>query len=185
MESSLAAKPHQGLSDVLRFRYLGAHELDELSELWQVVHEENAALSPHLDDVITSVGRDESWRRRRARYTDWLSDPDTLAVLAERHGRPIGYAMVTVRIDHQGSWDRGERVATVQTLAVRPEEEYAEVGTGLLDEVRRQVGALGVRDLELATVAGHGDAIRFYEQQGFRPFTTTMVSRIGAVGPHD
>ncbi|WP_067966134.1 GNAT family N-acetyltransferase [Nocardiopsis trehalosi] len=180
METSLATKP-----DVLRFRYLGAHEVEELAELWGELHEQHTATAPHLEDVITSVDGAESWRRRRGQYLAWLADPETLAVLAERNGEPVGYAMVTVRENQHGSWDRGDRVAVVQTLAVRREHTGAGVGSGLLEEVRRQVGALGVRDIELTALAGSSDDIRFFEQEGFRPFVTTMVCRIGGVGAHD
>ncbi|GAA3741879.1 GNAT superfamily N-acetyltransferase [Spinactinospora alkalitolerans] len=177
-------KPRTGASGVLRFRYLGPYEIEELADLWRALHRQHTAIAPHLEDLITSVDVDESWRRRRARYLEWLDDPDTLAVVAERGGTDVGYAMVTIRQDHQGSWDRGERVAVVQTLSVHPDSRGTGIGSGLLDEIRRQVCEMGIRDLELAAVATNADAIRFYEEQGFRPFVTTMVSRIGS-GPHD
>ncbi|WP_046470779.1 GNAT family N-acetyltransferase [Allosalinactinospora lopnorensis] len=170
---------------MLRFRYLGPREIDELAELWTAVHEQHTAVAPHLEDVIISVGADESWRRRRSQYLNWLADPDTLAVLAERGGEPVGYAMVTIRESQQGSWDRGERVGVVQTLAVPPEHTGTGVGSGLLEEVRRQLGALGIREIELSALATSSDDIRFFEQEGFRPFVTTMVCRIVGVGAHD
>ncbi|GLU45765.1 hypothetical protein Nans01_01160 [Nocardiopsis ansamitocini] len=169
---------------MLRFRYIGSFEVEELSGLWGALHRHHTAIASHLEDLITSVEEGESWRRRRARYLEWLADPDTIAVVAEHDGVDAGYAMVTVREDQRGSWDRGERVAIVQTLSVHPDHAVAHIGGGLLDEVRRQLGAIGVRDLELPAVAGNAEAMRFYEEQGFRPFVTTMVSRIGA-GPHD
>ncbi|GAA3765114.1 hypothetical protein GCM10022402_48060 [Salinactinospora qingdaonensis] len=170
---------------MLRFRYLGANEIEELAELWHTVHHQHTSTASHLEDLITSVDTDESWRRRRSQYLEWLAEPDTLAVLAERDGAGVGYAMVTIHQAQRGSWERGERVAVVQTLCVHPQARGTDVGSGLLEEIRRQVGAMGVRDLELAAVATNSDAIRFYEEEGFRPFVTTMVSRIGGVGAHD
>ncbi|RNL81935.1 GNAT family N-acetyltransferase [Halostreptopolyspora alba] len=185
METSLATKPSPGVSGVLRFRYLGPNEIDELAGLWRAVHERHTAVAPHLEDVITSVDADEAWRRRRRQYLDWLSDPDTLAVVAERDRDPVGYAMVTVRTSQQGSWDRGERVGVVQTLAVPEEYTGTGVGSGLLEEVRRQLGSLGIREIELSALATSSDDIQFLEQEGFRPFVTTMVCRIAGVGAHD
>ncbi|GAB3213061.1 N-acetyltransferase family protein [Marinactinospora thermotolerans] len=184
METSLATKPRGGVSGTLRFRYLGPDEIEVLSGLWRALHAHHTEIAPHLEDLITSVDADESWRRRRSRYLDWLADPDTLAVLAERDGEEVGYAMVTLREDRKGSWERGERVAVVQTLSVLPEARGTGVGSGLLEEIRRQLGAMGVHDMELAAITTNSDAIRFYEREGFRPFVTTLVSRIGA-GPHD
>ncbi|CAM4050188.1 GNAT family N-acetyltransferase [Nocardiopsis rhodophaea] len=185
METSLVTKPRTPLSDVLRFRYLGSHEIEELAELWMALHEQHTAIAPHLEDIVTSVSPEESWRRRRTQYLSWLSDPDTLAVLAERGGEPAGYAMVTIRENPKGSWDRGDRVAVVQTLSVPAEYSAYGVRSALLEEIRRQVGAMGVREIELTALATSSDDIHFFEQEGFRPFVTTMVCRIGGVGAHD
>jgi GNAT superfamily N-acetyltransferase len=185
MGTSLATKPRTDGSTVLRFRYLGSHEIEELAELWGTLHERHTEGSPHLEGVISTVTPDESWRRRRSQYLAWLGDPDTMAVLAERDDEPVGYAMVTFRGHVQGSWDRGERVAVVQSLAVHPDHNGTGVGAGLLEEVRRQLGSTGVRDIELTALAGDTEDLRFFQQEGFQPFVTTMVCRIGAVGAHD
>ncbi|HLU95466.1 GNAT family N-acetyltransferase [Thermobifida alba] len=184
MQTSLETKPHTGVSGVLRFRYIGPFEVAELAELWGALHRQHTTIASHLEDLLGSVSVEESWRRRSRRYVEWLSEPDTIAVIAESDGVDVGYAMVTVRDEYHGSWDRGDRVAVVQTLSVHPDHSLDVVGGGLLDEVRRQLAEIGVRDLELPAVSGNSAAIRFYESQGFRPFVTTMVSRIGA-GPHD
>ncbi|MDA0566785.1 GNAT family N-acetyltransferase [Streptomonospora sp. S1-112] len=184
MGSSLATKTHSGIP-TLRYRYLGAADVEELAELWAALHEQHATVAPHLEDIITRVNAEESWRRRRAQYLAWLEDSSTLALVAERDGRTVGYAMVTVRRSEQGSWDRGARVAVVQTLAVAPEHTGTGVGSGLLEEIRRQVGSMGIRDIELTALATSSEDIRFFEQEGFRPFVTTMVTRIGGVGGHD
>lgn len=184
MQTSLDTKTRSGFSGVLRFRYIGPFEVDELAELWKPLHQQHTTIASHLEDLLGTVSAEESWRRRSQRYVEWLSEPETIAVIAESDGVDVGYAMVTIRDEHHGSWDRGDRVAVVQTLAVHPDYSLELVGSGLLDEVRRQLAETGVRDLELPAVSGNSAAIRFYESQGFRPFVTTMVSRIG-VGPHD
>ncbi|WP_051061737.1 GNAT family N-acetyltransferase [Nocardiopsis chromatogenes] len=185
MQTSLAAKTTTPTEGHMRFRYLGTDDVEELADLWSVVHEQHTSVAPALQDVIASLGAEEAWRRRRAQYRNWLTEPSSLAVLAERGGVPVGYAMVTVRENPQGSWDRGERVAVVQTLAIHPEAEGTGVGSGLLDEIRLQVAAQGVRDIELSALAGSSEDIRFFEREGFRPFVTTMVCRIGGTGARD
>ncbi len=185
METSLAANSHPRVSGVLRFRYLGPQEIDELAGLWTVVHERHTAVAPHLEDIMTSVDADEAWRRRKQQYLDWLAQPGTLAVVAERDRAPVGYAMVTIRSSQQGSWDRGERVGVVQTLAVPEQHTGTGVGSGLLEEVRRQLAEMGIREIELSALATNAEDIRFLEQEGFRPFVTTMVCRIAGVGAHD
>jgi ribosomal protein S18 acetylase RimI-like enzyme len=185
-ESSPEMKSAPPSHDVPRFRYLRPAEIDEVAELWQALHRHHVTLTAHLEGMIAPVDEHESWRRRRARYLDWMAWPGTLAILAERRGRKAGYAVVTVRPDTQGSWSRGDSVGVVQTLSVAPEHQGAGVGSALLEEVRRQLADQGVSDLELAALVGNADAMRFYERHGFRPLSTTLVSRAGAMaGPHD
>lgn len=185
MQTSLMTKPRPSNVGVLGFRYLGAHEVEELADLWGALHQQHTVTAPHLEDIISAVGLDESWRRRRAQYLNWLRDPDTMAILAENEGDLAGYAMVTIRENAQGSWDRGERVAVVQTFAIDPEYTGAGVGSKLLEEVRRQLAAMGIRDIEFSALATASEDITFLEQEGFRPFVTTMVCRVDGFGAHD
>ena len=185
MQTSLMTKPRSTNVGVLGFRYLGAHEVEELADLWGALHQQHTVTAPHLEDIISAVGLDESWRRRRAQYLAWLRDPETMAILAEHDGDLAGYAMVTIRENAQGSWDRGERVAVVQTFAIDPEYSGAGVGSKLLEEVRRQLAAMGIRDIEFSALATASEDITFLEQEGFRPFVTTMVCRVDGFGAHD
>lgn len=185
MQSSLATKPRPSGFDVLRFRYLGPDDVEELADLWGALHQQRALIAPHLDDIIGAVDIDESWRRRRAQYVAWMAEPETLAVLAERADEPVGYAMVTIRDNQQGTWDRGDRVAVVQTLAIDPDYTGTGVGSGLMEELRRQLAAEGIRDIEFSALATSPEDIRFLEKEGFRPFVTTMICRIDGFGAHD
>lgn len=185
MQNSLMTKPQPTDVGVLSFRYLGAGEVEELADLWGALHRQQTVTAPHLADIISTMSLDESWRRRRAQYLGWLADPDTMAVLAEKDGDLAGYAMVTVRENTQGSWDRGDRVAVVQTFAIDPEYTDTGVGSRLLDEVRRQLAGMHIRDIEFSPLATASEDIDFLEQEGFRPFVTTMVCRVDAFGAHD
>ncbi|WP_460862768.1 GNAT family N-acetyltransferase [Nocardiopsis coralliicola] len=184
MQISLATTPSTA-QGTLRYRFLGRSDIDALADLWSVVHAQHTEIAPAVGDVVASRNPEESWRRRRGQYLRWLEEPGTLAVLAERGGTALGYAVVTMKEAAQGAWDRGDRVAVVQTLAIHPEARGSGVGSGLLDEVRLQVAAEGVRDLELSALAGSSEDISFLEQEGFRPLMTTMVSRIGGTGALD
>lgn len=185
MQNSLMTKPRPSDIGVLSFRYLGADEVEELADLWGALHQQHTVTAPHLEDLISAMSLDESWRRRRSQYIDWLGDPETMAILAEHEGDLAGYAMVTVRANTYGSWDRGERVGVVQTFAVDPEYTGSGVGSKLLEEIRGQLAATGVRDIEFSALATASEDISFLEGEGFRPFVTTMVCRVDGGGPHD
>ena len=185
MQNSLMTKPRPADVGVLSFRYLGSHEVEELADLWGALHQQHTVTAPHLEDIIGAVSIDESWRRRRAQYLSWLTDPDTMAILTEHEGDLAGYAMVTLRQSTQGSWDRGERVAIVQTFAIDPEYTDTGVGSELLEEIRRQLAGMGVRDIEFSALATASEDIDFLEREGFQPFVTTMVCRVNGFGAHD
>ena len=76
-------------------------------------------------------------------------------------------------------------MAVVQTFAIDPEYMGTEVGSKLLEEVRRQLAGMGVRDIEFSALATASEDIRFLEREGFRPFVTTMVCRVDGFGAHD
>jgi len=96
----------------------GAERIDELEPLWQALYSHHAEVGRTVAPVRTLKA---SWRRRRPQYERWLAGDDAVLLIAEREGRPVGYAMVTVGAV-QPTWDLGERILEVETLAVLPEE---------------------------------------------------------------
>ena len=185
MQTSLMTKPRPSDLGVLGFRYLGSHEVEELADLWGALHQRHTVAAPHLQELIGTMSLDESWRRRRTQYLQWLRDPGTMAILAEHDGDLAGYAMVTIRDNALGSWDRGDRVAVVQTFAIDPEYTGTGVGSKLLEEMRNQLGSSGIRDIEFSALATSSEDIDFLEEEGFHPLTTTMVCRVDGLGAHD
>jgi GNAT superfamily N-acetyltransferase len=111
----------------------------------------------------------DSWRRRRAQYEGWLAGEDALLLVAERDQRPVGYALVTVG-DGPATWDVGERVVEIETLAVLPEERSAGVGHALIEEVERVARDRGAEGMAVGLVHTNASALRFYEREGFGLF---------------
>ena len=54
---------------------------------------------------------------RRRKYETTLRQPDAFALIAQRSGEAVGYALVGFA-DGPAGWDYGEREADVETLAV-------------------------------------------------------------------
>jgi GNAT superfamily N-acetyltransferase len=115
-----------------------------------------------------------SWRRRRPQYERWLAGDDALLLIAEREGRPVGYAMVTVGAG-QATWDLGERILEVETLAVLPEERGAGVGHELIAEAERVARERGADALAVGLIHTNEGARRFYQREGFGLFYLEMV----------
>ena len=89
---------------------------------------------PSLGPRTPARATADAWRIRLAKYERWLDDPDTFFIIAEVDGRPAGYAFVTVGMPY-ACWERGERLAKLETLSVLPDHRGNGVGAALLEAV--------------------------------------------------
>jgi ribosomal protein S18 acetylase RimI-like enzyme len=158
----------------------GAEALDRLRPLWLELHHHHQAvggpaLGPYVDD-------DTSWTACRATYAKLLTG-DGFALLAERDGELLGYALVAVMPAAEtlldDTWRVGERVAEIETISVAPAERGAGIGTALLDRVDAELAAAGIDDVLIGAVVTNADAIRLYERRGFRPAWLYMTRLAG------
>jgi GNAT superfamily N-acetyltransferase len=155
----------------------GADRVDELEPLWLALHRhhrEVAAQPVVADDAA-------SWARRRAWYLEMLAGGEDLILIAERDGDPVGYAFLHLHHGPDDTWPVDGRWGEVVSLSVLPEERGGGVGTALLDAVDRELAARGVRDLQVAVMAGNADALRLYERRGLAP-AEVVLFRFGTDG---
>src|SRR4051812_33795816 len=128
-------------------RVLGTEELDRLEPLWLALHAHHVRIAPRLAGML-AVSAAESWRRRRARYIDWVKTPGAFVLGAEADGELLGYAFVRVDAGHC-SWNGGDRQAQLETLSVAPAMRGLGVGIRLLDAVRQRLHAAGIESIAL------------------------------------
>jgi GNAT superfamily N-acetyltransferase len=160
----------------------GTERLDDLEPLWQAMHAHHGSVAGHLAVVADFRSPEESWRRRRAHYERVLADPDTLLLLAERDGRPVGCALVVLQ-GTEASLEVGERVAELDTLSVLPEERGRGLGGLLMDAVEAELRRRGIEQLSLAVMAGNEPAERFYQRRGLVPYLTFMIGPVPPEAP--
>ena len=138
----------------------GAEALERLAPLWLLLHRHHqaiggAALGPYVDD-------ETSWRARRELYERFLADGG-FALLAERDGELLGYAMVAVAPTAEtllaDTWRAGPRTAEIESLSVAPEARGAGIGTALLDRIDAELAAIGVDDVLIGALLPNTDAI--------------------------
>jgi ribosomal protein S18 acetylase RimI-like enzyme len=148
----------------------GAEALDRLRPLWLELHHHHQAvlgpaLGPYVDD-------EASWAARRALYAGFLA-AGGFAVLAERGGALVGYALVALKSSEEteldDTWRAGAQVAEIETMSVLPSARGQGIGGALLDRIDAELEAAGVRDVLVAAMATNAGAIRLYERRGFRP----------------
>jgi ribosomal protein S18 acetylase RimI-like enzyme len=154
----------------------GPGDIDALEPLWHALRDHQAA----LPELPPKRSPEASWERRSNQYREWLAGPDHSLVIAERDGRPIGYAVVSVGASGASTWDLGAVEAEVETLSVLASERGSGVGRALTDEAQRIAEEAGAGAVTVAVAHTNADAIRFYEREGFEPFYVLLLKRTRA-----
>ena len=154
-----------------------AADLASLEPLWVSVHHRHAEAMPELGPYVDDR---RTWAERSALYADLLAKPDTFLLLAEREGTLAGYGLAHVMPAAQtwvaDTWQTGERIGEIESLAVLPGYRGQGIGTRLLDGLEAELAATGVTDLVIGVLPGNTAAIRLYQRRGFRP-TWSYLSR--------
>ena len=160
----------------LRVVTAGPERIGELEPLWADLHEHHRTIAAGVAGVRPL---EESWRHRRRQYEGWLGGEDAVLLIAERAGRAVGYALLTVG-PGAATWDLGERVAELETLAVLADERGVGVGAALVEASRAWARERGAGAIGVGLAHTNEGARRFYEREGFAPFYLEMVLDIGS-----
>jgi ribosomal protein S18 acetylase RimI-like enzyme len=155
-----------------------AADIPRLEPLWVAVHHQHQAsmpeLAPYVSDEVT-------WRERRALYEELFGKPGTFLLLASMGEGLVGYALVHLAPVGEtwiaDTWETGDRVAELESISVLPEHRGAGIGSALIEEVHRELDAMGVDDVIVGALPGNEGAIRLYERYGYRP-TWMYLSRL-------
>jgi ribosomal protein S18 acetylase RimI-like enzyme len=165
------------MTSQVEFRRGSLADLPLLEPLWVSVHHHHAEVMP---DLAPYVDDRQTWAVRSQLYAELLAKPDTVLLLASADGAVIGYGLAHVSPASgtwvADTWQTGDRVGEIESLAVQPGYRGQGIGSRLLTALTAELATAGVRDLVLGVLPGNDAAIRLYQRQGFRP-TWTYLSR--------
>lgn len=156
----------------------GRERIDDLEALYLELHEHHVAVAPRLAGVVPRTAA-ESWARRRARYEEWLADPDGFVLVAECRCRPVGFILISTTTGYQ-AWASQDRVGEVHDLVVAASWRAQGVGSALMDAAEHQLARLRIREIRLGAMTGNKEALRFYENRGMQRVSHVLFGRIGA-----
>lgn len=159
------------------FRRGSLADLPLLERLWMSVHHHHAEVMP---DLAPYVADQQTWAVRSQLYAGLLAKPDTVLLLAGADGTVIGYGLAHVMPASDtwvaDTWQTGDRIGEIESLAVQPDYRGQGVGSRLLTALSAELAAAGVLDLVLGVLPGNAAAMRLYQRHGFQP-TWTYLSR--------
>ena len=153
-----------------------AQDIDLVGPLWKSMVEHHQAL---MGETWPARHLDEAWRLRRQQYLDWLHAGVASLFIGSEPGssEALGYAVL--RVQPPGpTWDLGEEIGILESLAVLPGRRGSGVGSALLAACRGTLAAQGIRYWCVMVVEANTAAARLYERAGFRPFYRDMVGLV-------
>lgn len=128
-------------------------------------------LRPNDLDAVIAVDAKVTGRRReeyfKLKLKQALSDTGIEVSLgAELEGMFIGFLLARV---YYGEFGSLERVAVLDTMDVAPDFRGRGVGTALIDQLRTNLLALGIRELHTEVSWDAMGLMAFFNREGFRP----------------
>lgn len=167
-------------------RLTAGYEIVELSraEIERVSHLFKQLVGFHREVVAGAWpvrDPEAAWEIRRRQYEEWLEKGSARMLVAvpagEPEAAPLGYAVLSVK-PSMASWDVGERVGEIETLAVDEGARGGGIGTLLIAACRERLRAEGVSHVAVGVVEANEGATRLYERAGFRPYYRELLGEV-------
>lgn len=118
----------------------------------------------HLDGKVTGRRREEYFKLKLKQA---LSDTGIEVSLgAELDGMFVGFLLARV---YYGEFGALERVAVLDTMDVHPDFRSRGVGSALIDQLRVNLLALGIRTIQTEVSWTNPALLTFFNREGFTP----------------
>lgn len=134
-----------------------------------------------LEDLEAVVGIDQAATgRRRTQYFSKMLERALggggvqISLVAETDRRVVGYVVGTV---FYGEFGIAEPVATIDAIGVDSDSRRQNVGGALMQQLKTNLGALGVSGLRSEVSWDNFDLLAFFRRQGFAPARRLCLER--------
>lgn len=158
-------------------------DIDELRGLWLQMLAHHRAL---VGDDLPLHSDEASWPLARDKFRQWVEHESAILLLARDHegATPAGFAMCCLLLEGP-TFALGAVRGEIDSLVVDRDARGSGVGTALIEGVRTQLSARGIRYCSIGVLAQNVDAARLYERVGFAPWTQNLVLRVPEAGQPD
>ena len=148
---------------------LDPDDLDAVRPAW-------LALASYLAEIDADLAaprvEPELWERRRAQYRRWLTDHPAAGIFVAREdGKVAGYAML--RASPSWGWRTTPGpIGELETLSVLPDARGHGIGSALWEACAERLRSFGSTDAIVVVATRNAGARRFYEREGWVPFSS-------------
>ncbi|MBK7721665.1 MAG: glutamate-5-semialdehyde dehydrogenase [Austwickia sp.] len=128
---------------------------------------------------------EQAWQLRHQEYMTWINEGSGVVFIArDVQANAVGYA--ALHFSSVGStFDLGDAVGELESLAVHPEHRNHGLGARLIDACRKELHKRDIGYWMLDTLAVDERTNRLYSRAGFAPFLLTMVQSVEEAAPID
>jgi ribosomal protein S18 acetylase RimI-like enzyme len=150
----------------LNARVATTGDLASLAVLYRSLEEEMTPLShlwPLADGLSEPVEHSLS---------EWITDPDTIVLLGEVDGVPVGF--LAARLEDMLPQAAGRRIGSIRLVFVDQPAREVGVGEAMLDAALTEMRAQGVRTFDAHVLPGHRLVKNFFEAGGFKARSIVM-----------
>ena len=151
------------MPDGITIEKLDPDDIELVAPLWRALLDHIAVLP---DAIVPIRPFEQSWPIERAEILESMKG-DAFILAARRDDAVVGYAHVIVE-GPDPVWYTGDNHAVLAALSVADGERGAGVGTALFDAVDEELERRGIEDVEIGVDTANREAVRFYEERGYR-----------------
>ena len=128
------------------------------------------AVNEHDVEAIVDIDAASSKRRRpqyfRSIFERSKNSPMQVSLVAEIDGRIVGFLLASV---YYGEYGIAEPTASIDAIGVRPDVRRQRVGHELMEQLRSNLGALGVTKFRTEVSWDRIELLAFLASEGFAP----------------
>jgi len=138
------------------------------------------SLQKHLENSSSSIWRYTEERKKllKQQYTEWLTDKNSIVLVAEVGTKATGFLVATVsyRMDYSPN-----TVGNISAVYVQEKYRRRGIGSELVKEACRFFAAKKAKHIYVRYVLGDAGAERFWENLGFKPILLTAGSLVSTI----
>jgi ribosomal protein S18 acetylase RimI-like enzyme len=128
-------------------------------------------LRPEDQEAVIAIDARSVGRRRdeffKLKLRQAFADTGiAVSLAAELDGRVAGFLLARV---YYGEFGLTERTAVMDVLGVHPDSRGRHVAAALIDQLRTNLQALGIRTLQTEVAWDSPELLTFFQHEGFRP----------------